>query len=112
MPRPRIVRECFVSPATYACCIRTSRSAEALNPGDYTLSATATGFAKYVAQSISLQVDENHRIVIKLNVGEVTQQVTVSGQAAAQVETRTSTIGEVVDSERVRELPLNGRNAL
>ena len=84
----------------------------ALTPGSYSLSVTAPGFTTFIAQSITLQVDENRQIAVKLNLGEVTQQVTVSDQTAPQIETRTSTISEVVDSERVKELPLNGRNAL
>jgi hypothetical protein len=82
-----------------------------LEPGTYLLTAEANGFEKYIQQGINLQVDENRNGAIHLSVGATTQQVVVAADAA-QVDTRSATIFEVVDSERVQDLPLNGRNAL
>ena len=82
-----------------------------LEPGDYRLTAEANGFETYLQRGISLQVDENRRSVIQLTLGATTQQVIVNA-GTVQVDTRSPTISEVVDSERVKDLPLNGRNAL
>jgi hypothetical protein len=82
-----------------------------LAPGAYSLAAEAPGFGQYLEKNIVLQVGENRSDSIKLPVSSTTQNVTVSG-TTAQVDTRSATISEVVDSARVEQLPLNGRNAL
>ena len=56
-----------------------------------------------------MQVNENRRVDIALEVGSLSESLTVSGEIA-QVETREGTLKEVVDSRRIVELPLNGRN--
>lgn len=83
----------------------------ALEPGEYTLTAEAAGFEKFVQTGIRLQVDQNQNSPIRLGLGRTTQQVVVNG-TQLEVDTRSSTISEVVDSARVQELPLNGRNPL
>ena len=75
------------------------------------MSAEVAGFKKFIAGDIALQVDENRRVAIVLEVGNTAESVTVQAQAA-QVETRSGTMKEVVDSKRIQELPLNGRNVL
>jgi hypothetical protein len=77
--------------------------------GDYSLRAQATGFKEFVQTGILLQVSENRRTDISLEVGQVSERIEVTAQAAS-VETRTGTIGEVIDSRRIADLPLNGRN--
>lgn len=79
--------------------------------GTYTLSAEISGFKRFVQEEIVTQVDENRRIDLKLQVGSVAESVEVTAEAA-QVETRSGAIREVVDTRRITELPLNGRNAL
>ena len=46
-----------------------------------------------------------------LSVGQVSESISVTADATG-VDTRSSTVGEVVDRVRVQELPLNGRNAM
>ena len=82
-----------------------------LEPGTYSLTAEAQGFKRYVESGIKLQVGENRQNAIQFQVGATSQRVVVGGNAV-QVETRTDTISEVVDSARVKNLPLNGRNPL
>jgi hypothetical protein len=82
-----------------------------LAPGTYRLTAEADGYANYIEQNIVLQVGENRRDSIALPLRSTAQSVTVSG-VDTDVDTRSSTISEVVDSARVQQLPLNGRNAL
>ncbi len=79
--------------------------------GAYQLTAQAPGFKKFIEKGIELNVDENRRINIQLQVGEVGDSIQVTAEAA-HVETRSGTLSEVVDSERITELPLNGRNPL
>lgn len=77
--------------------------------GSFTVRATAPGFKESVQTGLLLQVSENRRVDFSLQVGQVTERIEVAAQAV-QVETRTGTIGEVIDSKRIAELPLNGRN--
>ena len=79
--------------------------------GSYRLTAQATGFKTYVQEAIHVQVDENRRVPIQLALGQVNESITVQADVA-QVETRSGALKEVVDSARIVELPLNGRNAL
>jgi hypothetical protein len=77
--------------------------------GSFTVRARATGFKEASQTGIVLQVNDNRRVDIQLQVGEVTERIEVQA-ASAQVETRTGTISEVIDQQRISELPLNGRN--
>jgi hypothetical protein len=81
-----------------------------LPSGPYRLEVTKAGFSKYVQNGIVLQVASNPTIDAKLQVGSVTQQIQVEA-SAAMVETRSSGVGQVVDQQRVVDLPLNGRTA-
>ena len=77
--------------------------------GPYLLEVTKEGFNKYVQSGIVLQVDTNPTVDVSLRIGSVSEQVTVEA-GALQVETRTSSIGQVVDNQRIMEMPLNGRD--
>jgi len=79
-----------------------------LQVGPYRLEATAPGFRAYVQTGILLQVADSLVINPVLTLGQVSDQVQVEA-AAAQVETRNTGVSEVMDSTRVVELPLNGR---
>jgi Carboxypeptidase regulatory-like domain len=78
--------------------------------GPYQLEVTKAGFSTYVQSGIVLQVNTNPAIDVTLQVGQVTQQVQVEA-AATMVETRSTGVGQVVDQQRVVDLPLDGRNA-
>src|SRR4051812_49351268 len=78
--------------------------------GPYTIEVSKEGFNKYVQSGIVLQVQSNPTIDIGLKVGALTEEVTVNADAAL-VETHSTGIGQVVDNQRVVEMPLNGRNA-
>jgi carboxypeptidase family protein len=79
--------------------------------GTYSVAVEAAGFKKFVQDNILVQVDENRQTNVQLEIGSVAESVTVSSYAA-QVETRSGSIHEVIDSTRIVELPLNGRNPL
>jgi hypothetical protein len=76
--------------------------------GSYRLQVTKEGFTAYVQSGISLQVNTNPEIDVTLKVGSVTEQVMVEANAA-MVETRSNGVGQVIDQDRVTDLPLNGR---
>jgi hypothetical protein len=80
-----------------------------LVPGAYELTVTASGFKTQVRSGIRLTVGAEQSLNITMEVGQVTQTVEVTG-AAPTVQLATSTIGNVVDSTTVVELPLNGRD--
>ena len=77
--------------------------------GPYRLEAGLPGFRTYAQTGIVLQVNSSPAINPVLEVGQVTEQIEVQANAAL-VETRSSAVGQVVENERILELPLNGRN--
>lgn len=81
-----------------------------LPSGPYRLEVSKPGFSTYVQTPIVLQVASNPTINAILQVGTVGQQVVVEA-SATMVETRSSGVGQVVDQQRVVDLPLNGREA-
>ena len=81
-----------------------------LPTGPYTIEVTKQGFTKYVQTGIELQVATSPTIDIALKVGAVNESVQVEANAAL-VETQATGIGQVMENQRILELPLNGRNA-
>jgi Carboxypeptidase regulatory-like domain len=80
-----------------------------LPTGPYRLDAQAKGFKNYVQTGIVLQVAENLTQNIALQVGALTETVEVQA-GASMVETRDSSISSVIETQRIMDLPLNGRN--
>jgi hypothetical protein len=80
-------------------------------PGDtYDVSVSAKGFQKFTAQKVVLQVAEKARIDVQLTVGAITEEVTVTGESMAQVETTSSDISSTITGKQIGQLVLNGRN--
>jgi Carboxypeptidase regulatory-like domain len=80
-------------------------------PGDtYDLSVSAKGFQKFTAQKVVLQVAEKERIDVQLTVGAVNEEIVVTGESVAQVQTTSSEIGNTVTGKQIDNLVLNGRN--
>ena len=79
-----------------------------VQPGDYLLTATAAGFEKEQTDRFTVTVGARQRVELTLKVGNVSQNVTVTG-AATVLETDSSDRGETVRSEEAVNLPLNGR---
>ncbi len=80
-----------------------------LQPGYYTVRAEAQGFKIIINAHIELTVGYTQRVNFKLEVGAVTQQVTVEGEAT-QVDTESNRMSDLVTAQQVENLPLNGRN--
>lgn len=80
-----------------------------LPPGTYRLEAEAPGFKKLTIERVTAAVGVTAEVPVRLEVGEVTQSVTVAaGQEALQ--TADATLGNTLDGNRIEELPLNARN--
>jgi len=77
--------------------------------GDYQVSVALAGFQTSIRTGIELTVGRRAVVDLTLQVGEVTQTVTVTGEAAF-VETTTATVSNLVDEKRVGDLPLNNRD--
>lgn len=82
----------------------------ALPPTTYNLTFSAAGFAASTQRGVLLQADQAVTVSASLQVGATSSTVTVTTEVA-QVDTTTGTLSQVVDTARVNELPLNGRNA-
>jgi Carboxypeptidase regulatory-like domain/TonB-dependent Receptor Plug Domain len=80
-----------------------------LIPGPYEVTVSAPGFQTQVMPGITLTVGAQQVLNVKLRVGQATQKVEVTGQAAA-VQLANATLSAVVGSTTVVELPLNGRS--
>ncbi len=78
--------------------------------GPYRLEVSKSGFANYIQTGIVLQVATNPTIDVALNVSAVSQTVQVEANAA-QVETENTSLGTVIENQRIIDLPLNGRQA-
>jgi hypothetical protein len=78
-------------------------------PGTYSVTVEATGFKRYL-QDVVLLADQIRDMDIHLQVGEASQQVTVE-ESSVQVNTVSQELSQVIESSRVSDLPLNGRNA-
>ena len=81
-----------------------------LPPGRYRITAAHPGFRPLTRSGITLEVNQAARVDLSLEVGAVAEAVEVVGDASP-VDTQTATLKEVVDERRIRELPLNGRDA-
>jgi len=79
--------------------------------GIYSVRVEHAGFKKYERSGVLLQVNEQISVPVTLEIGEITESVTVAAMAPL-VETTSGVLRETVDQVRVTELPLNGRNLL
>jgi outer membrane receptor protein involved in Fe transport len=77
----------------------------------YQVTAERAGFKGFSQTGVELQLNQNVRIEIRLQVGAASESIHVDEQAPL-VDTQSAVGGEVVESERMTELPLNGRNPL
>src|SRR5580700_1059245 len=81
----------------------------ALPPGTYTVQASATGFQDFQTTGIDVRVNDRLKIDVTLEVGTIKQAVSVEANAA-QVETESTQLGDVIETKKLLSLPLNGRS--
>jgi hypothetical protein len=77
--------------------------------GHYSVTVEQPGFAKFVTNDVTVNVNARQRVDVSLQVGEITQSIDVSA-AAAVLDTDSSEHSQVINPEQITELPLNGRN--
>ena len=80
-----------------------------LVPGVYDIKVTATGFSTSLQSGLTLTVGQQQQLNFSLQVGQTSTKVEVTG-AAPQIDLTSSAVSGQVESETVRELPLNGRD--
>jgi len=79
-----------------------------LDSGSYQLTIQASGFKTGIYKNIRVQIGEKVRVDAKLEVGEVTSSVEVSG-AAAILQTDTATVGSLISRREINDIPVKGR---
>jgi hypothetical protein len=83
-----------------------------LLPGGYVLEAQAPGFKIYRQPDLRLEVGQTAEVNIHLAPGDVQEVVTVTAAETLQLDTASSSLGGVIERQRVDALPLNGRNIM
>jgi Carboxypeptidase regulatory-like domain len=78
-------------------------------PASYTVQVSLTGFRTFQARDISLDLNQIYVLNVSLEVGGVTQQITVEANAT-QVESTSIELGTTISAKSIVDLPLNGRN--
>jgi hypothetical protein len=82
-----------------------------LQPGQYTLTAEATGFKAYLRKGVTLSTNQRVQLDIALELGQVSETVTVNADAPA-LEAATASVGQVINSRQLEDMPANGRTPL
>lgn len=80
-----------------------------LSPGKYILTVELRGFKKFIRRNIVLQAQEKARVDVKLQLGTVTESITVSA-AMSQLQTETANRSQVISNKLISQLPTQGRN--
>ncbi len=80
-----------------------------LTPGSYTIEVEKTGFTKHINKGYVVQVGQTARLDVVMDVGSVTQSVEVTG-ALPVLQSENASVGQVIATTAVQQLPLNGRN--
>lgn len=82
-----------------------------LIPGLYRIECSAAGFSNQQVPQVRFEVNQIARLDFELKPGAVTESIEVSA-AAVLLNSETTEVGQVIDSKRILEMPLNGRNYL
>jgi hypothetical protein len=80
--------------------------------GVYSISVSKDGFSPEQIHGLKIEIGEQASVAIRLHLGEVRTAITVNAPTTTELDAESNAMGLVVDSSRVRELPLNGRNFL
>jgi hypothetical protein len=77
--------------------------------GHYTVTASAPGFSSTSQQNLTVTVGENLQVNISLKTGQSNETVTIT-TAPPELQTDESSVGQVMETKTINDLPLNGRN--
>ncbi|HUQ91994.1 MAG TPA: carboxypeptidase-like regulatory domain-containing protein [Bryobacteraceae bacterium] len=79
-----------------------------LRPGRYSLTAVMEGFRTFEQSGIVLEIGQRASLNIPLQIGQVEERISVTAELAT-INTENSTVGKVIDSRSISQIPLNGR---
>ncbi len=82
--------------------------ASTLSPGEYTIRAELVNFKTQVREGVVLQVGDRARVDLVMEVGAISEEVTVR-ESLPLMRTSNAEVSEIIDKQRLAELPLNGR---
>ena len=83
-----------------------------LQPGRYSMTVEASGFKKTELTEVVIEVAQPAKVDINLEIGAVTEQVTVTGTAQEVINTTSPTLSKTITAKQVQDLPLLSRNPL
>jgi len=84
----------------------------ALPPSQYSITVEKTGFKKKVLEHVGIIPEQANALNIQLELGEVSQSVTVSGNSTPLMDTETASINGTVTSDQIQHMPSFGRDVL
>jgi hypothetical protein len=84
----------------------------ALGASKYSLTAEKTGFKKKVLESVGVIADQPNAVNLQLEVGQVTESVTVNGDSTPLIDTETAAVSGTVTSNQIQHMPSFGRDVL
>ena len=85
-------------------------NAPALPAGAYQLRVEAAGFKKAEINGIVLQIDQRARVNVSLVPGDLAETITVAGEGLGQLEAESSSVGAIINTSQVKDLPMPNRN--
>lgn len=80
-----------------------------LQPGNYRIQAELSGFRKMEIPQVTINVNQIHRADVRMEIGEVTEEVVVTDDRSLGINTENPTLGEVISEQLIDNMPLNGR---
>src|SRR6202011_1271216 len=82
----------------------------ALPPNKYSLTVEKTGFKKKVLDNVGLIAEQANALNIQLEVGQVTESITVTGDSTPLMDTETASVNGTVSSNQIQHMPSFGRD--
>src|SRR5882757_2750215 len=84
----------------------------ALPPSKYSLTAEVPGFKKKVLENVGFIAEQANALNIQLEVGQVTESITVSGDSTPLMDTETASVTGTVAANQIQHMPSFGRDVL
>ena len=81
-----------------------------LTPGKYTITAEAASFKKFSSKDVEVQAEATRGLDITLQVGAVTDQITVSGDTLPTLQTEDASLSSTISADQIERLPQYGRD--
>src|SRR5206468_3093301 len=81
-----------------------------LGPGTYTVTVDAAGFKSSITKDVAVAAEEPRGLDITLQIGAVTEQVTVNGDTLPTLQTEDASLSTTISSQQFERLPQTGRD--